>query len=157
MVRRSRLRQASWNQAMAAGIGKGGIEAVLLGGLVFLGGLAALLSWRYLSADQRANLLANASVATVVTRPLERAFALAGHVFSTVLIVHAVRTRRVRWFWLSFAFLSAVDALDAWGIEVFGRASLALRPEFWAVFALTAAIAVVGLVFLKRRFPPVAG
>ncbi len=154
VVRRSRLRNADWSQAVASGIGKGGIEAVLLGCLVLLGAVAVLLAGDHLSPVQSATMAANASFARAITGPLERAFALLGHVFSTVLIVYAIRVKRLRWFWLSFAYLSGVDGLAAWGIDVFGREKLPMRPEFWGAFAVVTAVAVAGLLVLRRRFPP---
>src|SRR5208283_2669085 len=101
-----------------------------------------------------ASVAAHAPVGALVGHVAERALALVGHAFSTVLIVYSVRTGRRRWFWLSFAYLSAIDALAAWGIAVFGKAVLASRPEFWAVFAVVTAIGAWGLVLLRRHFPP---
>jgi len=161
---RTRLRQADWAQAMAFGLGKGGGEAVVLGlvALVQAVVMAAMgqRATSLLTPEQHAAVAQMATAASAGSAMLERLAALAAHIFSSVLIVYGLRVRQQRWFWLSFAYLSAVDALAAWGIAVYGS-SLPLRPLFFVYLALISAIGLVGLHLLQAKFPaapePTAG
>lgn len=47
---------------------------------------------------------------------IERVSTLMIHVLSSVLLVYAVRMRQQRWFWLAFAYKTAVDGVAGWAL-----------------------------------------
>jgi uncharacterized membrane protein YhfC len=155
---RTSIRQASWDEAVAFGIGKGSVEAVLtaLGPLFLAAGVLVLASIAErgvaLPSDKLARLTQliqpaaeHARWSMVLVGPLSRSFALIAHTFSSALIVYALRVRQQRWFWLSFAYLSAVDGL----FDSFGHS----RPAvWWGVFLSATIVALLGLRALRRAF-----
>jgi uncharacterized membrane protein YhfC len=148
LVSRTRLVRADWRQAIAFGIGFGAIEAALLGLVVIIWVLvtpAALQS----SALQAAR----GGAAWLLLPIVERVIAIAIHVYSSVLVLHAVRAGQRRCFWLAFAYKSAVDAIAAaavlgWKAPDSPARHLALE----AIMAGFAVGALVGLSRLKRRY-----
>jgi uncharacterized membrane protein YhfC len=160
LVVRTRLKTAGWNQAVAFGIGFGAIEAFLLGLGTCLPLLAVLVIGDQLPGDtmEKISGLYGPGLAGIPLPVIERITALVAHVFAIVLIVHGVRARQIRWFWMSFAYKTAIDAFAAWGVLSFGAkdsiAKLALFEAWVAVFAL---IGLAGLRGLKPRFAKAAG
>jgi uncharacterized membrane protein YhfC len=118
-VKRTRLKGAGWDTAVAFGIGFGAIEAFLLGIIQFVGLLTAIAFWGQMPEDARIALTQTPIAFGLAYVPLpvaERLSALMAHVFTSVLIIYGVRVRDGRWFWLSFVYKSALDAFAAWGI-----------------------------------------
>jgi hypothetical protein len=71
-----------------------------------------------------------------------------------VLIVVSVRLARQRWFWLSFAYKTALDGVAAWAILAYGvRESVGRLAQVEALFAAFALLAVAGLAKPKPKFP----
>jgi len=154
LVRRSRLKTADWSQAVAFGIGFGAIEAFLLGLVSCLPLLAVIFFRDLIPADALEKILNlyRTDLRGIPLPVIERITALIVHTFATVLIVYGVRARQVRWFWISFAYKTAVDAfalaLLAWGM---GN-SISKMAQFEAWFALFAVIGIAGLRALKPRY-----
>jgi uncharacterized membrane protein YhfC len=154
-VTKSRVRQASWEQAVAFGLGFGAIEAFLVGILSLAGLAAAILFWKELPRDEQAAVLqSTSSLISIAIPTFERIVAIAGHAASCVLIVWAVQRREARWFWLAFAYKTFIDGFGAWGIFSFGvKASLAKMIEFEVMSAAPAAL-LVGYVFYRHSAEP---
>jgi uncharacterized membrane protein YhfC len=117
VVRKTSVRQANENEAIAFGVAFGGAEAVALGLISLLAGVAGLLFWDHLPDEVTAALGGSELGWTSALAVFERVFTLVAHLIACVLVVWAVQRRRVMWFWLSFAFKSSLDALAAAGAE----------------------------------------
>jgi uncharacterized membrane protein YhfC len=155
-VKRTRLKAADWDAAVAFGIGFGAIEAFLLGLLSFIGLLIVIVFWDQLPEDTR-TAAANRVSGKLVAIPLpvaERVSALVAHVFTCVLIVYAVRIGESRWFWISFAYKSLLDAFAALGILATNLASSTRTlAAFEAAVGVFALVGLAGLVFVRKRYP----
>jgi uncharacterized membrane protein YhfC len=139
-----RRRNWTWPQALALGTGFGAFEAVAVGLLVSWGTEAAGI-WR--DSGAWGNALAPA---------FERLLALIIHVAAVVMILHAVMTRTWRWFWLGFAYKSAMDVVAAW--LLLSGATLMASPwrMEWICFAPFAIAGIVLLFWLRRQWHAVA-
>jgi uncharacterized membrane protein YhfC len=154
-VRRTRLKAAGWDEAVAFGIGFGAVEAFLLGFLQFAGLVAVMAFWDQVPEETRAAMAQGPMGLGLASIPLpvaERLSALVAHVFSSVLIVYGVWVGEWLWFWLSFAYKSALDALAAWAILVRFLDSLSHLIALEAAVGGFAIVGLVGLAFLHRRF-----
>jgi uncharacterized membrane protein YhfC len=155
-VKRTRLKSAGWDGAVAFGIGFGGVEAFLLGMTQFLALLAAVAWWEQVPEEARTALTKSPISLGIAFIPLpvaERLSALLAHVFTSVLIVYGVRVGDGRWFWLSFAYKSALDAFAAWAVLATQLSkSLPGMIAFEAAAGAYAVIGLAGLAFLRGRF-----
>lgn len=159
-VRRTRLRSAEWREAVAFGIGFGAIEAFLLGLLNFVGLLLLVIFWNQLPEETKAAVAGRVrgDLLAIPMPVIERVSALVAHVFTCVLIVHGVRVREWRWFWISFAYKSALDAIAAWGLLATNLASSTRTlVAFEAAVGVFALVGLAGLGYLRRRYPGPAG
>jgi len=119
---KTKLKNATYDEAIAFGLGFGGTEAILLGLSSFLN---VLLFWlnptliEQIPAAQREAVLAslNAPSIMVFAPIVERAFTIPVHVFATVLVYVAVVGPTPRLFWFSFLYRAALDAM----VPGFGR------------------------------------
>jgi uncharacterized membrane protein YhfC len=154
-VKRTKLKHAGWNDAVAFGIGFGAIEAFLLGFAQFVGILVSIAMWSHLPDGARRVMNAGTALGlTAVPLPvIERISALVVHAMTCVVIVYGVRAGRSGWFWLSFVFKSAVDGYAAWAIVATQLTkSLSGLIEFEAAVGVFAAFGFVVLAFLRGRF-----
>jgi uncharacterized membrane protein YhfC len=154
-VRRSQLRNAGWHQAVAFGVGFGAMEAFALGAVATLTLVLSTIFFDVLPPSAKTPLLKSyGSFALIPLSVFERITALLAHVFSCVLIVMSVRLARQRWFWLSFAYKTALDGVAAWSILAYGvRESVGRLAQTEVLFAAFAVVAAAGLARLKPRFP----
>jgi uncharacterized membrane protein YhfC len=156
-VRRTRLRSAGWDEAVAFGIGFGAVEAFLFG-LVFFIPLIVILFWDQLPADVRENLAAfpEGGLAATLLPVAERVSTVIGHTFACVLIVFGVRSGARRWFWIAFAFKTASDTFGEWAL----LSELTRSVKDWIMFelaiGLSAVLGLAALAYLKRRFHSLA-
>ena len=159
-VRMTRLRTAEWREAVAFGIGFGAIEAFLLGLLSFVGILLLVVFWDQLPGETKAAVAGRVrgDLLAIPMPVAERVSALVAHVFTCVLIVHGVRVREWRWFWIAFAYKSALDAFAAWGLLATDLArSTGTLVAFEAAVAVFALVGLAGLGYLRERYPGPAG
>ena len=157
-VKRTALKAADWDHAVAFGIGFGAIEALLLGVPSLIGYLAAIFFWDRLPDDVRVGLtpFTQLGFATIPLPVVERIAALVGHVATCVLIFFAVRVRDYRWFWLAFAYKTAIDAFAAWFLMGSNLSkSLGGLIGIEVVAIVWAALGLMMLAHLKNRFQPV--
>ncbi|MBN1312346.1 MAG: YhfC family intramembrane metalloprotease [Anaerolineae bacterium] len=152
VMRYSRLGKVDWKRALSFGIGFGAFEALLLGILSLVGVLALML---LPSAVPLASLesAARANDPLYGLAPIvERLGTIFVHIFSNALIFYAVAKRKPGWFWLAFAYKTAVDTAAAfaqfWGLE-----------ELWKIWTIEAVIVIFGLIgwlgirWLRDRYP----
>jgi len=155
IVRKTRLRSAGWNSAIAFGVGFGAIEAIMVGLLNFVGTLASILYWEQLAEAERTTVAAQTAmgVPAILLPAVERFVTLVIHVFSCILIAYGVRARQEVWFWMSFTYKSAVDAFAAWSI-VSSQLTKSLTGLIILemVVAAFAALGLMGLASMRRRF-----
>jgi uncharacterized membrane protein YhfC len=154
-VARSRLKKAGWNESVAFGIGFGAMEAVVLGAVSVIGLLAIILFFDQIPAADRSAVVRSlgGSSAVIPLPVVERAATLAIHCLSCVLIVYGVRMAQWRWFWLSFAYKTAVDTWAGWTVLSFGaKESVMKLAQMEAQAAVFGVIGLVGLAALKPKF-----
>jgi uncharacterized membrane protein YhfC len=155
VMRYTRLGRASWNRALAFGIGFGAVEALLLG-LSSLGTvLAALVVPNVfpLEALEQVSRLNNVlySLAPIV----ERFSTVLVHILANVLIFYAVAQRKPKWFWLALVYKTGIDAVAAFA-QVWGLETLAKIWAIEAVVALWGIIGWLGIRWVQQRYPEVA-
>lgn len=143
------LRVAAWPEAVAFGIAFGAAEALVVGAAHLaqtVAQIAGVLPGEALPSGY--------NLAWAVAPLVERASAILVHVLSAVLIFYSVRTGRVRWFWLSFLYKSAVDTVAAYGLLSYGVTTLSRVWTMEGVFALFAAAGLWGTA--RMRWWPAA-
>lgn len=149
---RTRLGYAPWKSALAFGIGFGAVEAALLAVSPLAGVLIALTSPHMLPPAMLEALVQLNNVLRGLAPVWERFFVVWAHVLANVLIFHALAVGRPRWFWLAFAYKTALDTVAAAGQGV-AAGSLA---GMWAIEAFVGVFGVLGWLgtrWLGRRYP----
>ena len=110
LVLRALTRARSWADGVGFGLGHGGVEALLVVGIGAVSGVVLLAGGDEIVAQVRAQdpaqadalavqvaALREASAVEVVLAVVERACAIVVHVALTLLVLQAVRRRRLRW------------------------------------------------------------
>jgi uncharacterized membrane protein YhfC len=157
----------TWGQALLMGAGHGGVEAIILGGLVGLGTLNMLITRNMdltaiLPAEQVEGARQMAQQYWSVAWPytllpaLERIFALTGHLAFSVLVLQAFLRRQVRWVWLAVGWHALWDA-----VAVFAAASLNVyaqpyTPNSYLVEGINGLLALANVaIIVKLRRPDI--
>lgn len=141
----------SWRTGLLFGAGHGGIEAIILGGLVFLTfANMVILRQADLSTIVPAEQLelAQAQMAQYWSLPwyaslvgaLERIFAMVFHLSAALLVVQTFVRRQWFWVWLAVLWHALLD-----GIAVFAAGT-------WGVYAAEGALAGTALISLAIIF-----
>lgn len=133
----------------------GAIEAFLLGLVSGCGLLAAIALRHQLPAGLVEHLSKSYAIPLgMIPLPIvERIAALIAHTFANLLIVYSVRAKQMRWFWMSFAYKSAIDACAVWLLFSLGKNPSVLqfaRLEGW--IALFAVAGIAGIRFLRPMY-----
>ncbi|WP_254591220.1 YhfC family glutamic-type intramembrane protease [Methanocella conradii] len=107
-VKYSRLKEMGFKDAVAVGIGFGGIEAIVLGLLSLLTVVTLLMSPALVS------LLPQSSIEQFepLFMPLpvvERLFMLFGHAFATALAIYAVKLADLKWLGIAVLYKTLID------------------------------------------------
>jgi uncharacterized membrane protein YhfC len=151
----TRLGRAVWPRALAFGIGFGAIEALLFGVSSLSSVLAAMvISMTNPPAPEVAARLGN--ILWVLAPVVERLGAIFIHMCANVLIFYAVNTRQARWFWLAFAYKTAVDAAAAVCVHIHGVDTLVHVWTFEAILLLFGLAGWLGLRWLAPRYQALA-
>ena len=157
---KSELRNMSFDEAVAFGIGFGASEAILLGIQSLIQILMFTLNPELLyliPESQRRIAEASLSMPTwVVAAPaIERTFTLFSHIFAALLISVSVAQSRPSFFLLSFAYKSLLDALVPY-IQVTFKPNIspigAYEAEIWIIFM--GSIALLGIAWVRRYSHP---
>ncbi len=153
-LRYTRFGRARWPRVLAFGIGFGAIEALLLGLSSLVLAVVALkiperLPKKVLAPLERANTL------WMQLAPIsERFFTCLGHLGTNVLLFYGVARREPRWFWLAFAYKSAIDAVAGFAMVK----GLTTTPvQIWTIEAIAAVWGIAGLLitlWISRRYQP---
>ncbi|MBN1921189.1 MAG: YhfC family intramembrane metalloprotease [Anaerolineae bacterium] len=154
VLRYTRLGQVPWGKALAFAIGFGAVEALLLGFNSLSSVIVALVTPELISADAVAQIAVANNPLWGLSPIVERFFTCLIHIFCNVLLFYGSIRKEARWFWLSFLFKSAIDAVAAfaqfWGVDSLGK-----------IWAIEAVIIVWGLLgwwgtrWVKARYPAV--
>jgi uncharacterized membrane protein YhfC len=110
------LKKMTFNQAVALGIGFGTVEAILVGFSSFLNILVFVLMPEIIAtipAELQPTLIQQLSASTLMVFPaiIERIAAISIHVFSSVLVVYAVRSSKLKYLAYSIIFKAVVDGI----------------------------------------------
>lgn len=152
---RTRLKSASFEEAVGFGLAFGGTEAILLGLGSFLNILLFLLYpslVEQIPAGQREVVVAALdSPSAVVFAPIiERAFTILVHLFASVLVYAAALGRNQRFFWASFLYRAGLDGM----VPGFSRLLAGSPNPVVTTYMIELVIVVYGLAGLLgvRRF-----
>jgi uncharacterized membrane protein YhfC len=152
ILRRSRWGRATWEQALAFGIGFGVIEALLLALSSLGGAIAALAAPDSLPVPTLASLARSADPLMAPAPAVERLFVILAHIFACVLLFYAIACREKKWVWLAILYKTILDTpagfAAIWGITTPGK--------LWtieALIALTGLLGLWGLMKLSSRYP----
>ena len=113
----------TWNEGVLVGVGHGGVEAVILGGLALVSIVSMIamrnadLSGFGIPTDQLE--LAKKQVAEFWSAPVymaflglvERVFAVCLHLSLSVMVLYSVVYRKPIWFWIALLWHALVDGL----------------------------------------------
>ncbi len=144
-------RESAWHEGIMLGLGHGGVESIIVGGLA-LYALAQVLVLRgenlgnYIPPDQielaQAQLTAywNMPWHTVLLGAVERLAALSFHIGASVIVLQALRRDNLIWLGIAIAWHALLD-----GIAVFGGQS-------WNICTTEACIVLLGGLSLWFAF-----
>jgi uncharacterized membrane protein YhfC len=155
----------SWREALMFGAGHGGVEAIIIGGLVALGTINIVvlsntdLTTLQLTPDQLAELEQQMAAALSVPwfapllGALERVFAMTFHLSAAVMVLQVFRRRNILWLVAAMLWHTFLNAM---AVYVNGTAG-----PYWAEAALlvTALISLAIIWALRggEPFAPLAG
>jgi uncharacterized membrane protein YhfC len=156
-VLKTKLRKMSFNEAVAFGIGFGGIEAFIIGFFSFIDMLVFILfpdMLTALPADQQAALLSQLNVSTwLIFAPIiERASVLFIHIFATVLVVHAVKAKKPLYFLASFLYKTLTDGMIPFLVFYIGTATIISTYTMELPVIMLGLIGYLGIVKMKKKF-----
>jgi uncharacterized membrane protein YhfC len=146
-VKYTKLSRMGFNEAMALGLGFGGIEAIFVGILSLLT-IATLMAQPVLAIFLPPEQLAISFIPVPI---LERLFTLFCHVFATLLAVYAVKLNDLRWLALSILFKTALDGAllplqHAFGT---GLSGIYIVEGYVAVLGI---IALAGIYWFAKKY-----
>lgn len=148
----------SWRKALLLGAGHGGIEAIMLGGLV-------LYTFIRMAAIRDVDLstivpveqipLAQQQVSAYWSSPwymtllgaVERAFTIPFHIANSIVVLQVFTRRQSRWLWLAIAWHALVNALALYVIQYMG-------PYAAEAFLGLNALLSIGVIFALRQPEP---
>jgi uncharacterized membrane protein YhfC len=152
VLSRIRLGHASWESALAFGIGFGALEAILLGASSLASGLTALGAPEQIPASVAAQMVLANNLLYGIAPILERAATIYIHVLSAGLIFYAIATNQRRFVLVAVVYKTAIDSVAAfsqfWGVNSLER-----------IWTIEAVVIVFGLIgwwgtrWVARRYP----
>ncbi|MFP4344382.1 MAG: YhfC family glutamic-type intramembrane protease [Anaerolineales bacterium] len=152
VLRYTSLGRVRWGRALAFGIGFGAFEALILG-LSSLGSvLVALTAPESLPPTTLEQIAQLNDVLFGLAPVWERFFTVLVHVFANVLLFYGAVKRDARWFWLSFAYKTGIDAVAA----VAQLQGLATPESIWIIEAIVALWGIAGWFgtrWVATRYP----
>ena len=156
-VLKTKLRKMSFNEAVAFGIGFGGVEALLLGFFSFMDILTFILFPELMNAlplDQQAALLSQLDTSTwIIFAPIiERASVLLIHIFATVLVVYAVRAAKPVYFVASLLYKTITDGMIPLLVFYIGTATLLATYTMELPVIMLGLIGYLGTVKMRKKF-----
>lgn len=151
VLRYTKIGKTTWERALAFGIGFGAVEALLLGLSNLANVLTAMLVPATIPYEGLASLAQLNNPFFGLAPVVERAATIFVHILSNVLLFYGVQKKQPVWFWLAFAYKTAIDAVAAfaqlWGVNTLGR--------MWLIEAIVVVFGVAGwwgIRWLKPRY-----
>ena len=152
ILRKSRWGKATWEQALVFGIGFGVIEALLLGIIGSISALSGLLAPDALPFPTLGSLANNSTLLMGLAPVVERLVVIFAHIFSCVLIFHAIASGETKWAWIAILYKTLLDAPAGfaayWGVGTL--------EKIWTIEAIIAVFGLIGLwgtIQIARRYP----
>ncbi len=141
------LKGANWQESVGFGIGFGAFEAFGLGIVSLAGSLAAILA-------PEQGLPQVQSMWLIAIPIIERISTIFIHIFSVVLVLYALKTKRWKWFWLSFLYKTAVDSVAAYVHLTYGVENLTVIGSWLLelIFLLFAIVGLWGLINIHKKW-----
>jgi Predicted membrane protein len=129
-------KELSWKNGVAYGLGHGGVEAFVLVGIPYIQALGALIAGdpKYMGTPPYMFLVGG----------VERVFAVAIHIGMTMLVLYAVKQKKISYLLLAILFHTVVDT----GAVLFAGGSVWFNEVFVAIFA---ALAVLIMIKFKKK------
>ena len=160
-VARCLKKNLTYRRALAAGLGHGGIEAILITGLAYLsnvvflvmlqtGGFDAVLTQTGDASQLLAarDALMNTHWALFLLAGFERLLAMTCHVTMSMMVCYGVHTNRVLpWTLACLALHTCMDSVAC--ISLFIGRGLTLATAYTIIYILLTAITVLSIVILK--------
>jgi uncharacterized membrane protein YhfC len=144
-----KIRKSNWREAVGFGIGFGAIEAFLLGLFSLIVITLIILIPDKLPPELLQSASSGSNSIWIIPAPiLERASAVLLHTFSCVLIIYAVQTRKWKWFWVSFIYKTAADAIAGFVQLTYGSGNLTTLNT-WMLEAVFLIFGLVGFWGLR--------
>jgi uncharacterized membrane protein YhfC len=140
VLKRLRVGHASWEKALAFGIGFGSVEAILLGASSLAGAVAVLVVPDQLPASAIGQFALANNPLFGLAPIIERAATIFVHILSCALIFFAIATGEHKWAWLAVVYKTALDSVAAfaqfWGVNTVGRV--------WTIEAIVILFGILG-------------
>lgn len=155
---KTRLRSATYDEAVGFGLAFGGTEALILGLGSFLNVLMFLLNPGLVEqipvAQREAVMAALDAPSVMVFAPIiERAFTILVHLFATILVYVAVVCHDSRFFWASFLYRTGIDGMvPGFGVLLAGSSN-PLLMTYLVELAIAAygSLGLLGVRSLRKR------
>jgi uncharacterized membrane protein YhfC len=152
ILRKSRWGKATWEQALAFGIGFGVIEALLLGFAGLFSAMIGITSPDMLPIPSLGSMANNSALIVGLAPVIERLSVIFAHILACVLIFHAIASSEVKWAWLAVFYKTLLDTPA--GFAVFWGTGTA--GKLWTIEAAIAIFGLIGLwgtIQIARRYP----
>lgn len=138
-LRYTKLGQTVWKKMLSFSLNFGGIEAILLGVSSLVGVVTVMTMSSQIPLSSIRQIAQLNNVLYGLAPIIERIFTIGVHLGCNLLLFYAVLKKESRWFWLSFALKSGIDAVAGYA-QLSGQISnisfLWLIEGFVIVFGL---------------------
>lgn len=147
----TKLKNMSFGDAVAVGIGFGGIEALLLGALSLINAIALILNPNLFlilpySTQQQFEL-------SFIPIPIiERLAVLFAHVFATVLAIYAVKLADLKWFLIAAVYKTLIDGPLPLFNHYLGYMGITLFYLIEGYLIVLAVIGLAGLYWFGKKY-----
>ncbi len=110
-LRYTKLGQTIWQKMLSFSLAFGGFEAILLGANTLVGVITVLTMSSQLPLSAIRQIAQLNNIVYGLAPIVERIFTIGVHLGCNLLLFYGVMRKESRWFWLSFALKSGIDAV----------------------------------------------
>ncbi|BAI62019.1 conserved hypothetical protein [Methanocella paludicola SANAE] len=147
----TRLKNMSFDDAVAVGIGFGGIEALLLGALSLLNVIVFMLQptlFMMLPASTQQQF----ELSFIPIPIIERLAVLFAHVFATVLTIYAVKLADLKWLLIAVVYKTLIDGPLPLFTHYLGYLGISMYYLVEAYLIVLAVIGLAGLYWFGKKY-----